>query len=113
MDMSASVTGDAAFGPTAGSVSSIHWRGSNTPLRFVKGKGCPTCMNTGFYGRIGIFEFLVPNDAIREAIESGASAGTIRELARKSGMRTLREAGIDRIVSGLTSPEEILRVTAT
>jgi type II secretory ATPase GspE/PulE/Tfp pilus assembly ATPase PilB-like protein len=70
-------------------------------------------MQTGFHGRVGIFEFLVPNDELRDAIEKNASVGNIRELARKNGMRTLREAGIDRIAATLTSPEEILRVTAT
>jgi type II secretory ATPase GspE/PulE/Tfp pilus assembly ATPase PilB-like protein len=94
-------------------VGPIYWRGSDQPLHFVRGKGCPTCMQTGFHGRVGIFEFLVPNDELRDAIEKNASVGNIRELARKNGMRTLREAGIDRIAATLTSPEEILRVTAT
>lgn len=109
---SATLIDDVSFGPEAGTSSALNWS-QIKDIKYVIGKGCPSCMNTGFHGRIGIFEFLVPNDDLRTAIESGASIGHIRELARKAGMRTLREAGIARIKESLTSPEEILRVTAT
>ncbi|UCD11559.1 MAG: type II secretion system ATPase GspE [Nitrospinaceae bacterium] len=75
------------------------------------GTGCKNCSQTGFRGRAGIFELLVVDDDIRQLILSKTSAHIIRDAARKKGMRTLREDGWDKVVSGVTTVEEILRVT--
>ncbi|MBX7245838.1 MAG: Flp pilus assembly complex ATPase component TadA [Candidatus Sumerlaeaceae bacterium] len=79
---------------------------------FVHGAGCDVCMNTGYHGRIGIFEFLAPDDSMREILETNAVVSVIRELARKSGYRTLREEGIIKVMNGITTVEEVIRVTS-
>lgn len=78
----------------------------------VKAVGCDICRFTGFFGRMGLFELLVPDDEIRDLIESKANTGKIRHAAQNKGMRTLREQGLDRVKEGLTTLEEIIRVTA-
>lgn len=80
--------------------------------KFLKGKGCPQCFNTGYSGRVGIAEVLLLSPKIRDLILTGAQEHIIKRQARSEGMRTLREEGLDAVVAGLTSIEEILRVTA-
>jgi type IV pilus assembly protein PilB len=79
--------------------------------KFFYGKGCEKCNNTGYKGRMGIYELLVMNEELREMIVSEASLDTFREACRKFGMRTLRESGLMAIHSGQTSIEEIVRET--
>jgi type IV pilus assembly protein PilB len=79
--------------------------------KFYYGRGCDRCNNTGYKGRMGIFELLVMNDTLRELVTSEVSLDEFREAGRKFGMRTLREAGMLAIHSGLTSIEEIVRET--
>ncbi len=74
-------------------------------------RGCPRCRHTGYRGRTGIYELLLVDDAVRELIMSGANSVTIKEAARRNGMVTLREDGAAKVLRGLTSPEEVLRVT--
>jgi len=76
-----------------------------------KGAGCPTCSNTGYKGRKGIFEIFMVDDTIQRLIFDHAPATTLRARAREMGMRTLREDGILKIASGMTSLEEVLRAT--
>ncbi len=80
-------------------------------VKFVKGKGCKLCSNTGYKGRTGIFELLKVTPQIRELILKRASADQIRELAKTQGMRTLREAAIEKLLLKITTPEEVMRVT--
>jgi type II secretory ATPase GspE/PulE/Tfp pilus assembly ATPase PilB-like protein len=80
-------------------------------VQISRGKGCPKCLNSGYKGRLGIFELLIPNEEIRQLILKRRSSEEIRAAARKAGMRTLRESGVDKICSGLTTPEELFRVT--
>lgn len=84
---------------------------SSEKMEFQKGKGCAKCMNTGYKGRIGIYELMVPEDKIRNAIISKSSSDEIRKLAVANGMTTLKEDGIQKIKKGLTTVEEVLRVT--
>jgi type IV pilus assembly protein PilB len=79
--------------------------------KFFRGKGCPACKNTGFLGRIGIFEVLVLNETIRKMVEEKNSADVIRDKAIELGMKSLREDGLEKARLGLTTIEEILRVT--
>ena len=79
--------------------------------KFVYGKGCEKCNNTGYKGRMGIYELLVMNEQLREMIVSEASLDTFREACRKFGMRTLRESGLLAIHAGQTSIEEVVRET--
>ncbi len=76
-----------------------------------KGMGCERCANTGYYGRTGIFELLTVNDEIRKMILKGADANELREVARRNGMKSLLEDGIDKVKKGLTTVSEVLRVT--
>jgi len=79
---------------------------------FMIGKGCRFCNNMGYYGRSGIFEMLAPNAQIRSALEQGTHSTTeLRELAISNGMRTLREEALVLLKQGLTTAEEVLRVT--
>jgi type II secretory ATPase GspE/PulE/Tfp pilus assembly ATPase PilB-like protein len=76
------------------------------------GAGCGKCRRTGFLGRVGIFEMLVPDDALRDAITSGANLEQLRRLAVDAGMKTLLADGFEKIRQGMTTIEEVLRVTA-
>ena len=79
--------------------------------KFYYGKGCEKCNNTGYKGRMGIYELLVMNEELREMIVSEASLDAFREACRKYGMRTLRESGLMAIHTGQTSIEEVVRET--
>ena len=80
-------------------------------VRLYHGKGCEGCHDTGYEGRSGIFEALVLDDIIREAIVDKKDAGAIEELAIAQGMRTMFEDGMMKVQQGLTTLDEILRVT--
>ncbi len=81
-------------------------------MKFYKGSGCEVCNNTGYKGRIGIYEVMAITPRLREMILNGATSDEIREAAREEGMHTLREDGIRKIKKGITTVEEVLRVTA-
>jgi type II secretory ATPase GspE/PulE/Tfp pilus assembly ATPase PilB-like protein len=76
--------------------------------KFFRGKGCDRCRNTGYQGRIGIFEVLKMNDRIRELVVTRPPTSAIRALAREFGMKTLWEDGIDKVTKGITTIEEIM-----
>ena len=78
---------------------------------FYRGKGCNRCKGTGFMGRTGIFELLVVQEKVRKMIESKSSADVIKKEAIASGMKTLRQDGLIKAQKGLTTPDEVLRVT--
>ena len=80
-------------------------------LKTFKGKGCTTCNNTGYKGRIGLYEVMEITDDIRELILIGASALELRKKAIEDGMITLRESGLYKIREGVTTPEEVVRET--
>jgi type IV pilus assembly protein PilB len=80
-------------------------------LKTFKGKGCATCNNTGYKGRIGLYEVMEVNDEIRELILIGASALELRKKAIDDGMITLRESGLHKIRNGVTTLEEVVRET--
>ncbi len=77
-----------------------------------RAKGCPSCRNLGFNGRIGIFELLVPDDAMAERISQGAPLTELRDLAKKSGMKMIRADGIEKVKAGITTLDEVYRATA-
>ena len=80
-------------------------------IKTFKGKGCATCNNTGYKGRIGLYEVLEITDEIRELVLIGASALELRKKAIDDGMITLRESGLFKIRGGVTTPEEVVRET--
>ncbi len=77
----------------------------------LQGRGCDYCNNTGFRGRVGIYEFLMINDEIRELIADRASTQLIKRAAVAAGMKTLQRHGWEKVRQGLTTPEEVIRVT--
>ncbi|MDR2212484.1 MAG: GspE/PulE family protein [Pseudomonadales bacterium] len=79
--------------------------------RLRRGAGCERCGGTGYRGRVGLYELLLISDAIRHLITSGADANVIRKQAISEGMRTLREDALDKLRQGVTTPEEVVRVT--
>lgn len=81
--------------------------------KFYYGRGCDRCNNTGYKGRMGIYELLIMNDELRDLITKEVSLDHFRDVARKHGMRTLRENGLESIHAGLTSIEEVVRETMT
>ncbi|VGO20079.1 GspE/PulE family protein [Pontiella sulfatireligans] len=80
--------------------------------QFYKTAGCPKCNGIGYKGRGGIMEILLVDEAIRKTVLNTPEADAISKVAIQNGMRTLREAGLDRVRSGLTTIEEIMRVTS-
>ena len=85
--------------------------GLDPSTKFFRGKGCAACKNSGFLGRIGIFEILVLDELIRKMVEEKKSADAIKKKAIELGMKTLREDGLEKARQGKTTIEEILRVT--
>ncbi|GAB5603131.1 type IV pilus assembly ATPase PilB [Thermus sp. FJN-A] len=80
-------------------------------VKLYKGMGCERCSGTGYKGRYAIHELLVVDDEIRHAIVAGKSATEIKEIARRKGMKTLREDGIQKAFQGITTLEEVLART--
>ncbi|MBL8764035.1 MAG: Flp pilus assembly complex ATPase component TadA [Phycisphaerae bacterium] len=79
--------------------------------RFARGKGCDNCFGSGYRGRMAIFEIMAVNDQMRELIMKRANTNSLRNQARKFGMRTLRECGLLAIYEGQTSLDEVVRET--
>ena len=81
-------------------------------VKLLKGKGCVKCRETGYRGRSGVFEMFHVDRELRELIASGADGSAIEQAARAQGMRRLREAAVHKLAQGLTSFEEVVRMTA-
>lgn len=79
-------------------------------IRLYRGKGCRACVNTGYLGRTGIFEVLEIDENVKELIMRKANADEIENQAIKNGMNTMLEDGIDKVLSGITTIEEVIRV---
>jgi type IV pilus assembly protein PilB len=79
--------------------------------KFYRGKGCDNCNNTGYKGRIGLFELMIMNDDLRDMIMVNATTDDIRKKAQSFGMISLRDYGKDFVFQGLTSAEEVVRET--
>jgi type IV pilus assembly protein PilB len=79
--------------------------------QLMKGKGCKTCSQTGYKGRIALYEVMPFIDPLKELVLQGASAAELKAEMIRNNINTLRLAGIRKIIEGVTTPEEILRVT--
>ncbi|MDX1961336.1 MAG: type II secretion system ATPase GspE [Leptospiraceae bacterium] len=75
-----------------------------------KGEGCNTCMGTGYKGRMGIYELLVMNNEVKSEVLRGSDSNKINEIALRTGMRSLKDYGKIKVIDGLTTPDEVLRV---
>lgn len=80
-------------------------------LTFYRGKGCSSCFNSGYKGRVALLECLPLSPKIKSLIMEGAQEHVLREEARRKGMKTLREVGIENVLGGVTTIDEVLRVT--
>jgi type IV pilus assembly protein PilB len=78
---------------------------------FYRGKGCSSCNNSGYRGRLALFEIMEFDDSLRELILSQASTAVLRVEAQKRGMRSLRESGLLSIFDGQTTIDEVVRET--
>jgi general secretion pathway protein E len=81
------------------------------PEQLFTGRGCPACSQTGYQGRTGIYELLVMDDTIRPLILQRADASTLRRQAIGQGMKTMAVDGWSKVAQGVTTVEEVLRVT--
>jgi len=97
----------ATYTPSAEVLKDLHF---DRPLELYRGTGCMHCKNSGYVGRIGIFELLVIDESIKNMIVSRMPVHEIRKKAMEAGMRTLYEDGIEKIKNGITTAEEVLRV---
>ncbi|MEK7649938.1 MAG: GspE/PulE family protein [Patescibacteria group bacterium] len=80
-------------------------------IRLYKGTGCPVCSNTGYLGRVGVFEVLQMTPEIKQLVAARAPSSDIVRIARTQGMTTMLEDGIDKVVRGITTIEEVIRAT--
>ena len=80
-------------------------------VKLYRGAGCRTCNNTGYKGRVALYEVMRFTDGLKERVLQGASSAELKQAAIKGGMSTLRMSGIRKVIDGVTTTEEILRVT--
>jgi len=80
-------------------------------IRLYKGEGCESCGFTGYESRKGIFELMEPDDEIRRMVVANESSNVIAQYARSRGMKTLKEDGLEKVLAGVTTLDEVLRVT--
>ncbi len=96
--------------------NAVHLKALKIPeggtIKAFKGRGCHHCRQTGYKGRVGIFEILRMDEEIRKKIISGADVSDIEEAARKNGFKSMREDGIDKIQEGVTSMEEVVKAVS-
>jgi len=79
--------------------------------RIYRGRGCPSCINTGYKGRTGLFELMIQEDTIKNLILKTSDSNAIKRKAVELGMRTLRQDGARKVFDGITTIEEVFRVT--
>ncbi|MBI5143999.1 MAG: Flp pilus assembly complex ATPase component TadA [Candidatus Omnitrophica bacterium] len=82
-------------------------------VKVSRGKGCVNCNHTGFWGRSAIYEILLTDETIKDLILKKVSASQIKRVAISRGMRTLRQDGWNKVIAGLTTPEEVMNVTSS
>lgn len=85
--------------------------GKSGKIRLYQGKGCATCRNTGYRGRVAIFELMPITEAIRKVTVAQADLDKIHRISREEGMRSLREDAVKKMLNGETTYHEVLRVT--
>ncbi len=83
---------------------------NNGKIKLYRGAGCSFCKNTGYYGRTSIYELIVLDEEIRALIISKASSNIIKDTAIKKGMKTLKDSGLEKVMQGITTLEEVIRV---
>ncbi len=99
------------YEPTAKALAELGIKEGREKIKLWRGKGCNVCKNTGYKGRIGIFELMAMNDRIRELVLTKTASTVIKKAAQEAGMKTLLEDGIRKVMDGKTTIDEVLRVT--
>ena len=87
------------------------WAQAGNPAVIYKAAGCPACQGTGYLGRTGIYELMLVDDEVRRLILARVDANSIKSKARDNGMITLQSDGTDKVLAGITTTEEVSRVT--
>jgi type IV pilus assembly protein PilB len=82
-------------------------------VTLYRGQGCETCRHTGYKGRVGIYELMRMNDEIAELVVRRVPLADVREAAKANGMHELKEDGLWKVLEGITTPEEVMRVVFT
>ncbi len=96
---------------TDAEITELELKNGEAGKTVYRAKGCETCFNTGYLGRKAIYELLLVDDEVRQLIMKNSDAATVKAAAMQKGMRTLRQDGADSILNGITSVDEVVRVT--
>ena len=96
---------------TPAEITELEIKAAAAGATVYRAKGCEACFNTGYLGRKAIYELLIVDDEIRQLIMKNTDASTIKAAAMQRGMRTLRQDGADNVLKGITSVDEVVRVT--
>jgi type IV pilus assembly protein PilB len=99
-----------AYVPPADAMRRLGMQVDGQKVKFYRGQGCDYCKNTGYKGRVGVYEMMVMNDPIRELALARASSHRIKEVAVQTGMKTLKDDATEKVLLGMTTLEESLRV---
>lgn len=99
------------YEPSAELLTRLGLASAKQKMTFYKETGCKRCNNRGYSGRIGIFELILPSEKIKDLISKKSTAAVLKETAVADGMKTLRDAGLEKVISGITSVAEMIRVT--
>jgi general secretion pathway protein E len=102
----------APYAPDAADLATVQFTPTaDERSRFRKGPGCKACRGTGYHGRLGCFELLTVDEDVRRLVQARATASEIKESARRAGMHSLRDDGLIKVRDGLTTCEEVIRVS--
>jgi type IV pilus assembly protein PilB len=99
------------YTPSIAMLKNLGIPGPAKKYEFARGAGCDICKGTGYKGRVALYEILVMSENLRDLVVRGANMAEIKIAAREEGMKTLRDSGINKIISGLTTAEEVLSVS--
>lgn len=101
----------SAYDPSQDEIEKLGLQKDKKGMKFYRGTGCSNCMQSGYHGRTGIYEILLMDEDIRQMVLSRTDANKIRTRAMENGMRILRQDGARKVLKGMTTTEEVLRVT--
>ena len=101
------------YKPPAEAMARVGFRAADENVLFYRGRGCEHCKHSGYYGRTGLFELMVINDEIRELVVNRAPLADVTEASIANGMISLRQDGFRKVLEGMTTIEEVMRVVFT
>ena len=100
-----------AYDPSAVELADVGLKRSDLKGSIYRARGCPSCLSTGYKGRCGIYELLPVTEAVKSLVMQSSDAGSIKRVAIEEGLFTLRADGLRKVIKGLTSFDEVIRVT--